>query len=92
MSISQNKGKVDVAEQVGKAHARAGELEKKVEKLKKDVDLKVKEKELLEARANEAERKASELNSKFESVSHFTEFAIALYSCCMQSFMFVLYC
>lgn len=55
---------------MGKAHARAGELEKLVEKLREDIDVKIKEKGLLEARATEAEKKASELNSKFESVSH----------------------
>ncbi|PIN09478.1 hypothetical protein CDL12_17939 [Handroanthus impetiginosus] len=64
----QKKGKLDAAEQVGKAHARAGELEKQVEKLRQDIDLKLKERELLEARATEAEKKASELQSKFESL------------------------
>ncbi|PIN15325.1 hypothetical protein CDL12_12025 [Handroanthus impetiginosus] len=64
----QKKGKLDTAEQVGKAHARAGELEKQVEKLRQDIDLKLKERELLEARATEAEKKASELQSKFESL------------------------
>ncbi|KAL6549717.1 hypothetical protein OROMI_020205 [Orobanche minor] len=65
----QKKGKLDAAEQVGKAHARAGELEKEVKKLRKDVELMNKEKELLGARASEAEKKASELNSKFDSVA-----------------------
>ncbi|KAL0312269.1 UNVERIFIED_CONTAM: hypothetical protein Sradi_5626200 [Sesamum radiatum] len=64
----QKKGKLDAAEQVGKAHARAAELEKQVEKLREDIDVKIKEKEILEARAAEAEKKASELNSKFESL------------------------
>ncbi|KAK4435654.1 hypothetical protein Salat_0728900 [Sesamum alatum] len=64
----QKKGKLDAAEQVGKAHARAAELEKQVEKLREEIALKVKEKEILEARATEAEKKASELNSKFESL------------------------
>ncbi|KAK4389067.1 hypothetical protein Sango_2243700 [Sesamum angolense] len=64
----QKKGKLDAAEQVGKAHARAAELEKQVEKLREDIDVKIKEKEILEARATEAEKKASELNSKFESL------------------------
>ncbi|KAL3818397.1 hypothetical protein ACJIZ3_004302 [Penstemon smallii] len=66
--IASLQGKLNDAEQAGKAHAKAGELEKQVEKLKKDIDIKIKEKELLEARATEAERKASELDSKFESL------------------------
>ncbi|KAK6137174.1 hypothetical protein DH2020_029082 [Rehmannia glutinosa] len=66
--ISQKKDKSDAAEQVGKAHARTGELEKQVEKLRKDIDVKNKEKQLLEARTTEAEKKASELSSKFDSV------------------------
>ncbi|KAH6760797.1 myosin heavy chain-like protein [Perilla frutescens var. frutescens] len=62
------KGKMDAAEQVGRAHARVGELEKQVEKLRKDIDLKISEKELLEARVTEAEKKVSEFNSKLESL------------------------
>lgn len=64
------KGKVDAAEQAGKAHVKAVELEKEVKKLRKDIDVKIKEKERLEARATEAEKKASELSTKFESVSN----------------------
>ncbi|XP_011082110.1 uncharacterized protein LOC105164957 [Sesamum indicum] len=64
----QKKGKLDAAEQAGKAHARAADLEKQVEKLREDIDVKIKEKEILESRATEAEKKASELNSKFETL------------------------
>ncbi|KAL3844346.1 hypothetical protein ACJIZ3_001749 [Penstemon smallii] len=64
----QKRGKLEASEQVAKAHARAGELEKQVEILKNFVDMKIKEKERLEARATEAEKKASELNSKFDSL------------------------
>ncbi|KAG8375302.1 hypothetical protein BUALT_Bualt10G0086200 [Buddleja alternifolia] len=66
--VTSLQGKLDVIEQVGKTHAKAGELEKQVEKLKKEADLKIKEKELLEARATEAGKKVSELSSKFESL------------------------
>lgn len=52
-----------------KAHARAGELEKLVEKLKKDLDVQIKKKEQLEAWVSEAEKRASELNSKADNVS-----------------------
>ncbi|KAL7159657.1 hypothetical protein ABFS83_01G042800 [Erythranthe nasuta] len=68
ISSLQSKGKLDAAEQVGKAHARAGELEKQVEKLRKEIDLKLKEKDRLETRTTEAEKKAFELNSKFENL------------------------
>ncbi|GFP81594.1 hypothetical protein PHJA_000302700 [Phtheirospermum japonicum] len=68
ISSLQKKGKSDAEEQVGRAHARARDLEKEVEKLRKDIDVKIKEKELLEARVTEAEKKASELNPKFDSL------------------------
>lgn len=40
-----------------------------VDKLKKEIETQQKEKAALESRANEAERKTRELNSKVESVS-----------------------
>ncbi|KAL0372017.1 UNVERIFIED_CONTAM: hypothetical protein Scaly_0883300 [Sesamum calycinum] len=64
----QEKGKLDTAKQVDKAHARARELEKQVEKLKSNLDVQIKEKEQLKARESEADRKASQLNSKVESL------------------------
>ncbi|XP_073301714.1 uncharacterized protein [Primulina huaijiensis] len=62
------KGKLDVAEQIGKAHAKVDELEKEVEKLKTNIALRNKEKDLLETRSAEVEKKASELNSKVENL------------------------
>ncbi|KAF3457049.1 hypothetical protein FNV43_RR01706 [Rhamnella rubrinervis] len=50
-------------EQVGKAHARASELEKQA-----TIEAQQKEKEALEARANEAEKKIKELGSTIEKV------------------------
>ena len=64
----QKKGKLDAAEEVGKAHARAEDLEKQVEKLRKDLHLKISEKDLLEARVTEAEKKVPELNAKLANV------------------------
>ncbi|XP_077214447.1 uncharacterized protein LOC143849337 isoform X2 [Tasmannia lanceolata] len=66
----QKKGpvSVDVEEQMGKAHARAIELEKQVEKLKSEIDAQNMKRDALEARASEAERKVRELNLKLESV------------------------
>lgn len=54
---------------MGKAHARAGELEKQVEQLRKDLHLKTSERDVLEFRLTEAEKKVPELTSKLESVS-----------------------
>ncbi|OWM77250.1 hypothetical protein CDL15_Pgr028887 [Punica granatum] len=68
ISLLQKKGKMDAAEQVGKAHARAGELEKQVDKLKKELESQQKEKGALETRAAEAENKILELNSKLEKL------------------------
>ncbi|XP_077214446.1 uncharacterized protein LOC143849337 isoform X1 [Tasmannia lanceolata] len=66
----QKKGpvSVDVEEQMGKAHARAIELEKQVEKLKSEIDAQNMKRDALEARASEAERKVRELNLKLESL------------------------
>ncbi|XP_073137750.1 uncharacterized protein [Henckelia pumila] len=64
----QKKGKLDVAEQMGKAHAKADELEKEVEKLKTNIDLRNKERDILETRSAEVEKKASELNAKVENL------------------------
>ncbi|XP_073050996.1 uncharacterized protein [Primulina eburnea] len=73
ISSLQKKGKLDVAEQMGKAHAKADGLEKEVEKLKTDIALRNKEKDLLETRTAEAEKKASELNSKVENLQKIYE-------------------
>ncbi|KAL5558781.1 hypothetical protein UlMin_034992 [Ulmus minor] len=64
----QNKGTVDAVEQLGKALARAGELEKQAEKLKKELKTQKKEKEALEARTDEAEKKIKELGSTVENL------------------------
>lgn len=56
-------------EQLGKANVRASELEKQVEKLKKDLAMQIKDKELSEARAHEIGRRLSESNSKADKVS-----------------------
>lgn len=42
-----------------------------IDKLKKEIEIQQKEKTALESRANEAERKAREFNSKLESVSSY---------------------
>ncbi|KAF6157871.1 hypothetical protein GIB67_023272 [Kingdonia uniflora] len=64
----QKKGSLDVEERVGKAHARAGELEKQVEKLRKEIESQNVKKDTLEARASEAEKKTQELNLKLKSL------------------------
>ncbi|CAK9185539.1 unnamed protein product [Ilex paraguariensis] len=69
ISSLQKKGTSDAQEQVGKAHAWAVELEKQLEKLKIEIQVKNKEIEALEVRTNDAEKKVLELNSKLGSVS-----------------------
>ncbi|XP_038700110.1 sodium channel and clathrin linker 1-like isoform X2 [Tripterygium wilfordii] len=64
----QKKRKIDVAEQVGKAHARVDELEKQVGELEKEWETQEKDKDILKARASEAEKKVKELNSKLENL------------------------
>lgn len=53
---------------LGKANTRAGELEKLVEKLKKDLTMQVKDKEQFEAQADEVGKKGSDLNSKADKL------------------------
>lgn len=57
-------------ELVGKAHSRATDLEKQVEKLRREIDLKNKEKGAAESKAVETEKKVLDLSSKLENVSH----------------------
>ncbi|XP_030946707.1 uncharacterized protein LOC115971140 isoform X2 [Quercus lobata] len=64
----QKKGTIDVEERVGKAHARAGELEKQVDKLKRELETRNEKKEDFEARVNEAEKQVKELSSKLENL------------------------
>ncbi|CAI9771659.1 unnamed protein product [Fraxinus pennsylvanica] len=66
--ITSLQGRSNAEEQVGRAHSQAGELEKQVEKLKIEIERKNKEKEVLEAQAIDAKRKAFELNSKVENL------------------------
>ncbi|XP_057985510.1 uncharacterized protein LOC110643184 isoform X2 [Hevea brasiliensis] len=68
ISSLQKKGKLDTAEQVGKAHARAGQLEHQVDKLKKELETQQRQKDALEAKANKAEKKMGELNLKLENL------------------------
>ncbi|XP_041022485.1 LOW QUALITY PROTEIN: coiled-coil domain-containing protein 18-like [Juglans microcarpa x Juglans regia] len=68
----KKKGTLD-AEQVGKAHTRAGELEKQVEKLKAELETQNKEKAALEARVNEPERKVSDLSLNLENLQKINE-------------------
>ncbi|KAK4785607.1 hypothetical protein SAY86_002296 [Trapa natans] len=64
----QKKGKMVAAEQVVKAHARVGELEKQIVKLKKELESQQKEKGSLLSHASEFDNKMLELNSKLEEL------------------------
>ncbi|KAF0898090.1 hypothetical protein E2562_001754 [Oryza meyeriana var. granulata] len=64
----QAKGSVAAEEQVGKANARAVELEKQIDKLKKDIEAQSVKKTTLENRANDAEKKVQELTAKIDAL------------------------
>ncbi|XP_066390499.1 WEB family protein At3g02930, chloroplastic-like isoform X3 [Miscanthus floridulus] len=62
------KGSLAAEEQASKANARAIELEKQTEKLKKDITEQKIKKAALEARAGDADKKVQELNTKLEKL------------------------
>ncbi|XP_058068292.1 uncharacterized protein LOC131217393 [Magnolia sinica] len=69
----QKKGTVDAEGLLGKAHARARELEKKVENLKKDIETENAKRDALEARASESEKQMQELNLKLEKLQKISD-------------------
>lgn len=84
--FSQEKGSLDAEEKVKKANARVDQLEKLVETLKKEVDMKNKEKKELGTQINEAEKRLTELNSKVEKVSFSCGYLYHIISTCLQFF------
>ncbi|ESQ46428.1 hypothetical protein EUTSA_v10000173mg [Eutrema salsugineum] len=68
VSSLRKKGSSDSVELLGKAQARAAELEKQVEVLRNFLEQKNKEKESTEARTSEAEKKLKELHSRVEKL------------------------
>ncbi|XP_059662976.1 uncharacterized protein LOC132308778 [Cornus florida] len=68
ISSFQEKGKLDVDSRVEKAYARAAELEKQVDILKKEIETKDKEKDALEVKRNESKEKGHKLNLKLENL------------------------
>lgn len=64
----QVKGSLAAEEQASQANAQAVELEKQIEKLKKDVTAQKGKKAALESRANNADKKVQELNAKLEKL------------------------
>ncbi|KAG5565033.1 hypothetical protein RHGRI_001047 [Rhododendron griersonianum] len=64
----EQKGSVDVKEQLGRAHARVGELENQVDSLRKELETQTKKRDAVEARLNVAEKKVLDLNLKLESL------------------------
>ncbi|KAD4178587.1 hypothetical protein E3N88_27178 [Mikania micrantha] len=67
------KGSSDAKEQVRKVHARSQELEKQVEKLQLELDLKASLREALETRSKELEKKVLEINSKIQDLQQIIE-------------------
>uniref|UniRef100_A0A0E0M2Y0 Uncharacterized protein n=1 Tax=Oryza punctata TaxID=4537 RepID=A0A0E0M2Y0_ORYPU len=64
----ETKRSLAAEEQAGKANARAIELEKQIEKLKKDIEAQNSKKSTVEARAGDADKKVQELNAKLEKL------------------------
>ncbi|QCE16126.1 uncharacterized protein LOC114162833 isoform X2 [Vigna unguiculata] len=64
----QKKGSLDAEEQVGKAHARAVELQNQVDKLKGELETQNREKGNWETRVLGLEKKVHDLNSKLEDL------------------------
>ncbi|XP_058113547.1 uncharacterized protein LOC131256625 isoform X2 [Magnolia sinica] len=64
----ERKGSVDAQEKVGRAHARAAELEKQVQKLQNEIETQNKRREALEVRTGEIEKKRQELNLKLDKL------------------------
>uniref|UniRef100_A0A0D9XF87 Uncharacterized protein n=1 Tax=Leersia perrieri TaxID=77586 RepID=A0A0D9XF87_9ORYZ len=64
----ETKNSLAAEEQAGKANARAIELEKQIEKLKKDIEAQNSKKSTVEARAGDADKKVQELNAKLEKL------------------------
>ncbi|WCJ30552.1 DNA repair ATPase-related [Euphorbia peplus] len=73
LSLLQKNEKVHAAEQVGKAHARAGELQLQLEKITKDLEIQLKDKQTLQARADESQNKILQLNSKLENLQKISD-------------------
>ncbi|KAL5201103.1 hypothetical protein ABZP36_035457 [Zizania latifolia] len=68
ISSLEAKKSIAAKEQAGKANARAIELEKQIEKLKKDVEAQNNRKTAVEARTGDADKKVQELNVKLEKL------------------------
>ncbi|CAN0824419.1 hypothetical protein LINGRAHAP2_LOCUS43 [Linum grandiflorum] len=68
VSSLQKKRKLDSTEEVNKANAMTVELEKQLDKLKENYQAQNAEKEALQAKASEADRKVAELNSKLKDL------------------------
>ncbi|CAI0438795.1 unnamed protein product [Linum tenue] len=73
ISSLQKRGKLDDAEQLNKANARAAELQKQFEKLKNEFEAQNAEKEALGTKASEGERKVDELNLKLKNLQKISD-------------------
>lgn len=67
------KGSSDAKEQIEKANARSQELEKQVEKLQLEVDLKTRLREALETRSKELEKQMLDMNPKLQNLEQTIE-------------------
>ncbi|KAF3794585.1 hypothetical protein EJ110_NYTH07157 [Nymphaea thermarum] len=69
----QRKGATDAEEQVGKAHARATELENQITILKSKIDLQNRQQQAAELRASDAEKRTKELSAKVGNLQKASE-------------------
>ncbi|KAL8160926.1 hypothetical protein V2J09_012415 [Rumex salicifolius] len=65
---TQKKGSSDAEERAGKAYARATELQKQLDQLKKELESQSQEKIDLKSRANKAQKKIEDLNLKLKNL------------------------
>ncbi|KAJ8634498.1 hypothetical protein MRB53_008765 [Persea americana] len=73
VELLQKKGTSDAEELIRKAYARGGELEKQVENLKGEIEVKNRRRDALETQASDAEKKIRELSSKLEKLERINE-------------------
>ncbi|XP_010913762.1 uncharacterized protein [Elaeis guineensis] len=73
VELLQKKGVVDAQALIGKADARADELEKQIEKLKNEIETQTGKGDAYEARAGEAEKKVQELSLKLENIERIND-------------------
>ncbi|XP_074365634.1 uncharacterized protein LOC141706725 [Apium graveolens] len=73
VKLLQERGSLDAKYKLVEATVRAGDLEKQVDSLKKELETQTKRKAVLESRANLAEKKIQDLNHKLENLQRIND-------------------